>query len=62
MLNTHRQFLRKQRYIYNIVLAPAVAEWGLPTEPWVFVVGADGVILGRFEGLVTREELRELLA
>ena len=46
----------------NIVLAPAVEEWGLPTEPWVFVVGADGVILGRFEGLVTPEELRALLA
>ena len=30
--------------------------------PWVFVVGADGVVLGRFEGLVTPEELRELLA
>lgn len=45
----------------NIVLAPAVEEWGLPTEPWVFVVDAGGIILGRFEGLVTPEELTALL-
>jgi hypothetical protein len=45
----------------NIVLAPAVEEWGLPTEPWVFVVDAEGIILGRFEGLVTPEELTALL-
>ena len=46
----------------NIVLAPAVEEWGLPTEPWVFVVDENGVITGRFEGLVSEEELAELLA
>ena len=45
----------------NIVLAPAVDEWGLPTEPWVFVVDAEGIIMGRFEGLVTPEELAALL-
>jgi hypothetical protein len=43
------------------VLAPAVDEWGLPTEPWVFVVDSEGIILGRFEGLVTPEELAALL-
>ena len=45
----------------NIVLAPAVEEWGLPTEPWVFVVDANGIVAGRYEGVVTPEELREVL-
>lgn len=36
-------------------------EWGLVTEPWLFVVGDDGRITARFEGLVTGRELeREL--
>ena len=30
-------------------MAPAVAEWGLVSEPWTFVVGRDGRIAGRFE-------------
>ncbi len=32
-------------------------EWGLTTEPWTFVVGADGKISERFEGLVSVHEL-----
>lgn len=32
-------------------------EWGLTTEPWTFVVGADGRISDRFEGLVSVHEL-----
>lgn len=32
-------------------------EWGLTTEPWTFVVGADGKISARFEGLVSVHEL-----
>jgi hypothetical protein len=34
-----------------------VREWRLPTEPWVFVVGRDGVVRDRFEGAVSVEEL-----
>ena len=32
-------------------------EWGLPSEPWVFVVGRDGIIRERFEGAVSVAEL-----
>jgi hypothetical protein len=32
-------------------------EWGLVTEPWTFVVGANGKIASRFEGLVSVHEL-----
>jgi hypothetical protein len=34
-------------------------EWGLPSEPWVFVVGKDGRIKAKFEGSVSLRELRD---
>jgi len=34
-----------------------VKEWNLPSEPWVFVVAADGTIRDRFEGTVSVREL-----
>lgn len=42
-------------------LTPSVEmrEWGLPSEPWTFVVGSGGRIAARYEGLVTAEEVLE---
>jgi hypothetical protein len=37
--------------------APVMAEWGLVTEPWTFVVGADGRVIRRYEGLVAEDEI-----
>ena len=34
-----------------------VREWKLPSEPWTFLVGADGTIKSRFEGTVSVNEL-----
>ena len=34
-----------------------VKEWRLPTEPWTFLVGRDGLIKAKFEGSVSVEEL-----
>ena len=34
-----------------------VGQWRLPTEPWVFLVGADGRIKAKFEGSVAQDEL-----
>ena len=31
--------------------------WGLPSEPWVFLVDASGRLTAKFEGIVTLEEL-----
>ena len=44
-------------------LAPAVgSDWfNLPSEPWVFVLDPDGVVVGRFEGVLDPAELTELL-
>lgn len=39
----------------------AVTEWGLPSEPWVFVVGSDGRLVAKFEGSAPPTELRPVL-
>ena len=38
-----------------------IDEWNLQSEPWVFIVGADGNIAAKFDGLVTFEEMAEEL-
>jgi hypothetical protein len=40
---------------------PAVAEWGLPTEPYVFVVDAHGKVAAKFEGEAYPDELTAAL-
>ena len=38
-------------------LSPTLAEWGLPTEPWTFVINSEGLIAAKYEGFVSSEEL-----
>jgi len=38
-----------------------VQEWGLPSEPWTFIVDADGVIQERFEGAMSPSELADAI-
>jgi hypothetical protein len=38
-------------------VVPAVTEWGLPTEPWVFVVDSTGRVAAKYEGSVSPSEL-----
>ena len=46
------------------VVNPAAQEWIFPRdgsdarEPWVFVIGADGVVQARFDNVATDAELR----
>jgi hypothetical protein len=42
--------------------APATDEWGLLSEPWIFVVDGDGIVRGSFEGVVGQDELERALA
>ena len=42
----------------RLVEAEAFAAWRLPSEPWVFVIDADGIIRYAFEGATTEKELR----
>jgi hypothetical protein len=39
-----------------------VRAWKLPSEPWTFVVGADGRIKAKFEGAFSARELRRAVA
>jgi hypothetical protein len=40
---------------------PTVTEWGLQTEPWIFVVDGQGIIRAKFEGLTTGREIEAAL-
>ncbi|MEO7664885.1 MAG: hypothetical protein ABIV26_07135 [Candidatus Limnocylindrales bacterium] len=40
----------------------AVLDWGLLSEPWVFVVDATGIVRASFEGVVGTDELRTAIA
>lgn len=39
----------------------AMQAWGLPTEPWLFLIDAGGIIQARYEGGITQEELAPAL-
>lgn len=45
----------------NLVTVPAGEEWGLPSEPWVFVVDEKGKVAAKYEGAVAPDELTEQL-
>lgn len=45
---------------YPVTVA-AVTEWGIPSEPYVFVIDADGRVSAKFEGPAAIEELRAAL-
>jgi hypothetical protein len=43
------------------VPVPTAREWNLPTEPWFFVIDADGIIRAKFEGPASLAELDSAL-
>jgi hypothetical protein len=45
----------------ELIPADEVAEWGIPSEPWTFVIDADGNIVARFGGPISPRELTEAL-
>lgn len=42
-------------------LAPAVVEFGLPSEPWIFVMDESGTVEARIEGVLGSGELEAIL-
>ena len=42
-------------------VVPAAVDWGLPSEPWIFVVDAEGVVTARLEGVVSDAELQSVV-
>jgi|CXWL01.1.fsa_nt_gi hypothetical protein len=49
----------RQTNVQNPV--PAVLEWRLQSEPWVFVVDRDGRIAAKFEGIIALDEVASAL-
>jgi hypothetical protein len=45
-----------------LVYADEMEEWGLTSEPWTFVVGADGMVVARLGGPLSEIELQQVLA
>ena len=45
----------------GLFAVPATEEWGLLTEPWVFLVDSDGNVAAKFEAVVTLAELKQAL-
>lgn len=45
----------------DLKVVPAVKKWGLPSEPWVFVVDARGRVVAKYEGSLGSTELTEEL-
>ena len=49
--------LDKARSGEGLVPVPATSDWGLDTEPWVFVVDAEGRVAAKFEAFVMMDEV-----
>ena len=46
----------------RLVPIPAIEEWGLRTEPWVFVIDRSGRVAAKFEGITSFEEVEAALS
>jgi hypothetical protein len=58
-------FIQQEIYKDNDVnkgFTDQVADYRLPTEPWIFVIDKDGKISDRFEGAVSVGELERAVA
>ncbi|MGH2769690.1 MAG: TlpA family protein disulfide reductase, partial [Actinomycetota bacterium] len=44
--------------IINQLAAPTFVEWGLQSEPWLFLIDRSGLIVSRFEGPLTAAQIR----
>ena len=54
--------LRELREGAGEIHVEATTEWGIQTEPWIFVVGRDGKVAAKFEGIVALAEVETALA
>jgi hypothetical protein len=45
----------------NLKPVPAALDWGLPTEPWVFVMDSTGRLREKYEGIISGRELNQTL-
>lgn len=45
----------------ELEVVDSVLEWQLPSEPWIYIIDADGVVVAAFEGAVNDNELTSVL-
>jgi len=45
----------------QLVPVPAAEEWGLQTEPWLFIIDANGKVAAKFEAIVALDEVEPVL-
>jgi len=53
--------LKELREGIDRIPVEATAEWGLQTEPWLFVIDAQGRIVAKFEGIIALDEVETVL-
>ncbi len=51
--------LEKVQSGQGLIPVPAMAEWGMETEPWVFLIDREGKVGAKFEGITSFEEVEE---
>ena len=50
-----------QGNLKNATVSTSVKEWGLPSEPWTFIIDNSGIISSKFEGFTTYDELHDAI-
>jgi len=40
-------------------ISQVVLDWGLPSEPWTFLINSEGIIVGKYEGFADEHELEK---
>lgn len=45
----------------RLVAIPEMQQWGLPSEPWIFVLDAAGKVAAKYEGIMSEEEVEPAL-
>lgn len=69
----HKQYGDRANYIHveiykdgrpneKLDTVPTVGEWGLPSEPWLFVIDSNGRLVDKFEGTITLNEVAPVFA
>ncbi len=47
--------------VEELVVVDSVREWQLPSEPWIYIIDREGVVVAAFEGAVNDDELTSVL-
>jgi len=61
------QFVHVEPYFLDearqgrLAAVPMMAEWGLQSEPWIFIADRDGKVAAKFEGIASLDEVRHAL-